>query len=89
MNIDADGEKDPPDDVVHGVNEVGTSGAGSGLQGTRTLQVQHKQQQPLSTTVCWARFLHVESIRVLLVENDDSTRHIVTALLRNCNYEGR
>ncbi|KAI3683779.1 hypothetical protein L1987_84294 [Smallanthus sonchifolius] len=35
----------------------------------------------------WDRFLHVRSIKVLLVENDDCTRHIVTALLRNCNYE--
>ncbi|CAI7755048.1 unnamed protein product [Closterium sp. NIES-53] len=27
------------------------------------------------------------SLRVLLVEDDDSTRHVVSALLRNCSYE--
>lgn len=56
------------------------------LQAQGALQVQ--QQQSQSGTICWERFLHVTSIKVLLVESDDSTRHIVTALLRNCNYEG-
>ncbi|KAI3738368.1 hypothetical protein L2E82_28397 [Cichorium intybus] len=45
------------------------------------------QQQPQGSLIHWERFLHVESIKVMLVENDDCTRHIVTALLRNCNYE--
>ena len=27
-------------------------------------------------------------LRVLLVEDDDSTRHVVGALLRNCSYDG-
>lgn len=48
---------------------------------------QPPPQQPQGSLVHWERFLHVESIKVMLVENDDSTRHIVTALLRNCNYE--
>lgn len=43
---------------------------------------QHRQH------IHWERFLHVRTLRVLLVENDDSTRHIVGALLRNCSYEG-
>ncbi|CAA6660495.1 unnamed protein product [Spirodela intermedia] len=34
----------------------------------------------------WERFLPRRSLRVLLVEPDDSTRHIVTALLRKCSY---
>ncbi|XP_020573408.1 two-component response regulator-like APRR3 isoform X2 [Phalaenopsis equestris] len=34
----------------------------------------------------WDRFLPTRSLRVLLVENDDSTRHIVAALLRKCSY---
>lgn len=38
--------------------------------------------------VCWERFLPLMSLKVLLVENDDSTRHVVCALLRNCGYEG-
>lgn len=71
-----------------GAERVETNGATSGLQVSGVLQVQ-QQQQSQGTGVCWERFLHVRSIRVLLVENDDSTRHVVTALLRNCNYEGR
>lgn len=35
----------------------------------------------------WEKFLPRRFLRVLLVENDDSTRHIVTALLRKCNYQ--
>ena len=37
----------------------------------------------------WESFLPQRTLRVLLVEDDDSTRHVVGALLRNCNYEGR
>ncbi|CAN4116995.1 unnamed protein product [Withania somnifera] len=46
---------------------------------------QHEQSQ--EAVICWESFLHVTSIKVLLVENDDSTRHVLTALLRNCKYE--
>ncbi|XP_071709632.1 two-component response regulator-like APRR7 isoform X2 [Rutidosis leptorrhynchoides] len=45
------------------------------------------QQLAQGSLVQWEKFLHVRSIKVMLVENDDCTRHIVTALLRNCNYE--
>lgn len=47
-----------------------------------------QQQQPSAPVVNWERYLPVRSLKVLLVENDDSTRHIVTALLKNCSYEG-
>lgn len=58
------------------------------LQALEVLQVQQQQSQgAVAAAVCWERFLHIRSIKVLLVENDDSTRHVVTALLRNCNYE--
>ncbi|KAI3743415.1 hypothetical protein L1987_61124 [Smallanthus sonchifolius] len=43
-------------------------------------------RQPQGSLSHWDRFLHVGSIKVMLLENDDSTRHIVTALL--LNYEG-
>lgn len=49
---------------------------------------QQQQQPPLAPVVKWERYLPVRSLKVLLVENDDSTRHIVTALLNNCSYEG-
>jgi pseudo-response regulator 7 len=61
---------------------------GQELQAQGVLQLQQQQSQG-AAAVCWERFLHVRSIKVMLVENDDSTRHVVTALLRNCNYEGR
>ncbi|KAJ0863569.1 putative response regulator and transcription factor RR-A-type family [Helianthus annuus] len=35
----------------------------------------------------WMKLCIEKSIKVMLVENDDCTRHIVTTLLRNCNYE--
>ena len=64
--------------------KVGRSRAAGGQAGPQVPQ----QQQPQGTMVCWERFLHLRSLKVLLVENDDSTRHVVTALLRNCSYEG-
>ena len=36
----------------------------------------------------WERFLPKMMLRVLLVEADDSTRQIITALLRKCCYRG-
>nr|AYC12371.1 circadian-associated protein 1 [Oncidium sp. CY-2018] len=45
------------------------------------------QQQSLAPVVRWERFLPLRSLKVLLVENDDSTRQVVSALLRNCCYE--
>lgn len=48
-----------------------------------------KQQQLLpGPVVRWERILPVRSLKILLVESDDSTRHVVSALLRNCSYEG-
>ncbi|XP_073045119.1 two-component response regulator-like APRR5 [Primulina eburnea] len=39
-----------------------------------------------SSVVRWERFLPKMAVRVLLVEADDSTRQIITALLRKCSY---
>lgn len=55
---------------------------------TASAVLQMPQEQPQGAMVCWERFLHLRSLKVLLVENDDSTRHVVAALLRNCGYEG-
>jgi hypothetical protein len=38
--------------------------------------------------VRWDQILPRRSLRVLLVEHDDSTRQVVTALLRKCGYRG-
>ncbi|XP_019179827.1 PREDICTED: two-component response regulator-like APRR5 [Ipomoea nil] len=35
----------------------------------------------------WERFVAKMAVRVLLVEADDSTRHIISALLRKCGYK--
>lgn len=51
--------------------------------------LQRPQQQPQVSLVCWERFLPLRSLKVLLVESDDSTRRVVCALLRNCGYEGQ
>jgi len=60
-----------------------------GLRGTvESSSAQQHIPQPQGAIICWERFLHIRSLKVLLVENDDSTRHVVTALLRNCSYEG-
>ncbi|KAG9159427.1 hypothetical protein Leryth_010975 [Lithospermum erythrorhizon] len=50
-----------------------------------TLQQQPQGSQ--SSVVRWERLLPLKSLKILLVENDDSTRHVVSALLRNCSYE--
>ncbi|KAJ0494312.1 putative response regulator and transcription factor RR-A-type family [Helianthus annuus] len=67
------------------VNENGQDECQVAEQGNAV--VQAPQQQPQGSLVHWEKFLHVRSIKVMLVENDDCTRHIVTTLLRNCNYE--
>ena len=36
----------------------------------------------------WEEYLPKMVIKVLLVEADDSTRQIIAALLRKCNYKG-
>ena len=36
----------------------------------------------------WEKFLPRMILRVLLVEADDSTRQIISALLRKCSYRG-
>lgn len=45
------------------------------------------QAQAQAQPLCWEQFLHKKTIRVLLVETDDSTRQVVTALLRHCMYQ--
>ena len=37
----------------------------------------------------WEKFLPRITLRVLLVEADDSTRQIIAALLRKCSYRGQ
>ncbi|KAJ9184211.1 hypothetical protein P3X46_003959 [Hevea brasiliensis] len=72
---------------VNGIAESIKHGHGGAPQAPAAALQIAQQQQSQGGTVCWERFLHLRSLKVLLVENDDSTRHVVTALLRNCSYE--
>ncbi|KAK7345618.1 hypothetical protein VNO77_16225 [Canavalia gladiata] len=75
------------DDVkCNGVVEEVKVGQGGTVESS-SVQQHIPQQHPQGAIICWERFLHIRSLKVLLVENDDSTRHVVTALLRNCSYE--
>ncbi|GKB58481.1 two-component response regulator-like APRR7 isoform X1, partial [Tanacetum coccineum] len=72
------GSRGDDENVQDGGNKVVVTGNGV---------PQAPQQLPQGSLVQWEKFLHVRSIKVMLVEDDDCTHHIVTALLRNCNYE--
>lgn len=67
---------------INARNAVGTIQVHDGFQISQ-------QQQPQGTVIRWERFLPTRSLKVLLVENDDSTRQVVSALLHNCSYEGQ
>lgn len=49
---------------------------------------KNEEKDGSSEVVRWERFLPRMVLRVLLVEADDSTRQIISALLRKCGYEG-
>uniref|UniRef100_A0A0E0LQ58 Response regulatory domain-containing protein n=1 Tax=Oryza punctata TaxID=4537 RepID=A0A0E0LQ58_ORYPU len=73
--------------VVGDANDAvpGPGGGGGGYSdpdGGPTSGVQPPPQ------VYWERFIQKKTIKVLLVESDDSTRQVVSALLRHCMYEG-
>ncbi|XP_054813435.1 two-component response regulator-like APRR7 isoform X2 [Prosopis cineraria] len=70
---------------VNGIVEVVKAGQGVTVKGPVVQPIA--KQQTRGAIVCWERFLHLGSLKVLLVENDNSTRHVVTALLCNCCYE--
>lgn len=61
--------------------EATDDGGGGGGSGRAA---GHKRQR-----ICWDQILPRRSLRVLLVEHDDSTRQVVTALLRKCSYHGK
>ncbi|XP_052174957.1 two-component response regulator-like APRR3 [Diospyros lotus] len=85
--IVSEGQGGPADEVprTNRIDEDVKDVGGRAVEAQDALQVP--LQNPQGTVACWERFLHLRSIKVLLVEDDDSTRHVVTALLRNCNYE--
>ncbi|KAF5930910.1 hypothetical protein HYC85_031783 [Camellia sinensis] len=68
------------------INESGGE-INNGSVGTMQVYSGPPKLQSQGPVVHWERFLPTGSLKVLLVENDDSTRHVVSALLRNCSYE--
>ncbi|OAY84676.1 Two-component response regulator-like PRR95 [Ananas comosus] len=59
---------------------------GGGGGGARSAALGGVSGSAVCQVIRWDRFLPRRSLRVLLVEQDDSTRHVVTALLRKCSY---
>jgi hypothetical protein len=78
--LNAKGEKEWRDR-----DDEGSPNAHSAPPSAQRLDEQKHHHGPV---IRWERFLPVKTLRVLLVENDDCTRHIVGALLRKCGYEG-
>ncbi|XP_019437310.1 PREDICTED: two-component response regulator-like APRR5 [Lupinus angustifolius] len=50
--------------------------------------MEEERIEELKGLMKWEKFLPKMVLRVLLVEADDSTRQIIAALLRKCNYKG-
>uniref|UniRef100_A0A1J3CC63 Two-component response regulator-like APRR9 n=1 Tax=Noccaea caerulescens TaxID=107243 RepID=A0A1J3CC63_NOCCA len=55
--------------------------------GTETNEETLMNRGKSSEVVRWEKYLPKTVLRVLLVESDDSTRQIITALLRKCSYK--
>lgn len=68
------------------VTKDGNSGLKGSIRINERLQIS-QQPPPRNPVTYWEKFLPVTSIKVLLVDDDDSTRNVVCALLRNCGYE--
>lgn len=49
---------------------------------------EEEKKDGSSEVVSWEKFMPKIALKVLLVEADDSTRHIISALLRKCSYKG-
>ncbi|KAL9674266.1 hypothetical protein QQ045_030536 [Rhodiola kirilowii] len=72
--------------IISEVRGISNNGSGGGVQAPDS-ESRKVQQQVQGPVVRWDMFLPFRSLKVLLVENDDCTRHVVSALLRNCSYE--
>ncbi|RID43724.1 hypothetical protein BRARA_I00569 [Brassica rapa] len=74
------------DEVVE-VTVVEKAAEAVGVKSARRRRVRKKDAVEGSDgLVKWERFLPKIALRVLLVEADDSTRQIISALLRKCSY---
>jgi pseudo-response regulator 7 len=69
-------------------NNLRSNGPSDGLLSRPTPGLQHDDMENRQQQVYWERFLQKKTINVLLVESDDSTRQVVSALLHHCMYQG-
>ncbi|KAF3962856.1 hypothetical protein CMV_012687 [Castanea mollissima] len=81
------GSSEEDESRINEVTEDVSNGPRGPTQVQDGLQILQTQPQPQGSVICWDRFLPIRSLKVLLVEYDDSTRQVVSALLRNCSYE--
>ncbi|CAF2036548.1 BnaA09g04840D [Brassica napus] len=78
--------REKSDEVVE-VTVVEKAAEAVGVKSARRRRVQRKDAaEGGDGLVKWERFLPKIALRVLLVEADDSTRQIISALLRKCSY---
>ncbi|XVE64494.1 hypothetical protein DITRI_Ditri07aG0105000 [Diplodiscus trichospermus] len=73
------------DEVEEARTESGTEKENGELEGNKRRKTKPGSSAS-AEVVKWERFLPRMSLRVLLVEADDSTRQIIAALLRKCSY---
>jgi len=66
----------------------GAAAAGGGGGGEAAGASSSPASAAAAAAARWDQILPRRSLRVLLVEHDDSTRQVVTALLRKCGYRG-
>ncbi|KAL8095637.1 hypothetical protein AgCh_036883 [Apium graveolens] len=60
----------------------------AGSRETEMKNAQEKKEEEVENVMLrWEKFVPKMEMRVLLVEADDSTRHIITALLNKCCYK--
>ncbi|KAK1366388.1 Pseudo-response regulator 9 [Heracleum sosnowskyi] len=50
-------------------------------------EMKEEEEEEDNVMLRWEKFVDKMEMRVLLVEADDSTRHIITALLKKCGYK--
>ncbi|KAJ9552863.1 hypothetical protein OSB04_016908 [Centaurea solstitialis] len=81
INSDGGGAiADMPELMMRSEDRTNDGGGGGGGSPTTTTTNNN-------VVVRWEKFLPKMVLRVLLVEADDSTRQIITALLRKCSYK--
>uniref|UniRef100_A0A1J3CS48 Two-component response regulator-like APRR5 n=1 Tax=Noccaea caerulescens TaxID=107243 RepID=A0A1J3CS48_NOCCA len=77
--------RETSDEVVEVTVEQAAE-AGGGKLSRRKMRRKEAAEGGGNGLVKWERFLPKIALRVLLVEADDSTRQIISALLRKCSY---